>query len=246
VKSEELNHLGQPVGFVVPDWKPARPPPREPLEGRYCRVERLDPERHAESLFTANALDREGRMWTYLYSGPFDDFASYRAWAERSAVSEDPFFYAIVDRQTGRAAGIAAYLRIDVNHGTIEVGHLAFSPLLQRTRAATEAMYLMMKHAFESGYRRYEWKCHALNAPSRAAASRLGFTYEGVFRQAAVAKGRNRDTAWYAMIDSEWPALERAFVGWLDPDNFDADGRQKTSLSRLTAAAILGSGYGSD
>jgi RimJ/RimL family protein N-acetyltransferase len=234
----ELNHLGQPVGFVVPDWKPARPPTREPMEGRYCRVERLDSERHAQSLFSANALDREGRMWTYLYSGPFDDFASYRAWAERSATSEDPFFYAIVDRQTGRAVGVAAYLRIDVNHGTIEVGHLTFSPLLQRTRAATEAMYLMMKHAFDSGYRRYEWKCNALNAPSRAAAMRLGFTYEGLFRQAAVARGRNRDTAWYAIIDREWPALERAFVRWLDPANFDSDGRQKVSLSHLTAAAL--------
>jgi RimJ/RimL family protein N-acetyltransferase len=234
VKDQELNHLGQPVGVVVPNWKPARPPTREPLEGRYCRLEPLDPARHAESLFNANALDREGRMWTYLYSGPFDDFASYRAWAERSAVSDDPFFYAIADRQAGRAVGLAAYLRIDVSHGTIEVGHLTFSPLLQRTVAATEAMYLMMKNAFELGNRRYEWKCNALNAPSRAAATRLGFTYEGLFRQAAVAKGRNRDTAWYAIIDAEWPRLDAAFQRWLDPENFDVDGKQKLRLSELT------------
>ena len=171
MKREELNHLGQPVGFVVSDWKPAQPPTREPLEGRYCRVERLNPERHAESLFNANALDREGRMWTYLSYGPFDRLDSYREWAEQHARSEDPLFYAIVDRDSGKAIGIASYLRIDRQNGVIEVGHLAFSPVLQRTRGATEAMYLMMKHAFDSGYRRYEWKCNSLNAPSRAAAS---------------------------------------------------------------------------
>ena len=237
MKREELNHLGQPVGFVVQDWKPARPPTREPLEGRYCRVERLDPERHAESLFNAYALDREGRMWTYLSSGPFDRLESFREWAEQRAPSQDPLFYAIVDRGSGKATGVASYLRIDTQNGVIEVGHLAFSPLLQRTRAATEAMYLMMKHAFDSGYRRYEWKCNSLNAPSRAAATRFGFSYEGLFRQAVMWRGRNRDTAWFSILDTEWPRLDTAFRQWLDPANFDESGKQKTSLSELTAQA---------
>jgi RimJ/RimL family protein N-acetyltransferase len=232
----ELNHLGQPVGFVVPDWKPAQAPTAEPLEGRYCRVERLDPDRHAESLFHANALDREGRMWTYLSYGPFDRLESYREWAEQHARSQDPLFHAIVDRDSGRAVGIASYLRIDRQNGVIEVGHLAYSPLLQRTRAATEAMYLMMKHAFDSGYRRYEWKCNSLNLPSRAAAKRLGFTFEGVFRQAVLWRGRNRDTAWFSILDTEWPRLDAAFRQWLDPRNFDAAGGQKVRLSELTAA----------
>ncbi len=231
----DVNHLGQPVGFIVPDWKPARPPTREPLEGRYCRVERLDPERHAESLFNANALDREGRMWTYLSYGPFERLNSYREWAEQHAGSQDPLFYAIVDRGSERAIGIASYLRIDMQNGVIEVGHLAFSPLLQRTRAATEAMYLMMKHAFDSGYRRYEWKCNSLNAPSRAAAQRLGFTFEGIFRQAVMWRRRNRDTAWFSIIDTEWPRLDAAFQRWLDPETFDAAGKQKLRLSDLTA-----------
>jgi RimJ/RimL family protein N-acetyltransferase len=144
--------------------------------------------------------------------------------------SADPLFFAVVDAASGRAAGVASYLRIDPVNGVIEVGHLAFAPQLQRTRVATEAMYLMMKHAFSLGYRRYEWKCDALNAPSRRAAERLGFTFEGVFRQAIVYKGRSRDTAWFSVIDSEWPVLETAFLAWLDPDNFDADGRQRRSL----------------
>ena len=234
----DTNPLGQPVGFAVPGWKPPQFPPREAMEGRFCRLEPLDPDIHAASLYAANALDAEGRMWTYLSYGPFDSFESYRAWMEGSCLGSDPLFFAIVDRATMKAVGTASYVRIDPRSGSIEVGHLAYSPLLQRTPAATEAMYLMMERAFALGYRRYEWKCNALNAPSRAAAQRLGLSFEGVFRQAAVFKGRNRDTAWYAAIDKEWPALRDAFLRWLGPDNFDDQGRQKIRLSALTRSIL--------
>ena len=155
-----------------------------------------------------------------------------------AVASDDPLFHAIVDTATGKAVGIATYMRIDPRHGVIEVGNLNFSPLLQRKPAATEAIYLMMKRVFEMGYRRYEWKCDSLNAPSRAAAQRLGFSYEGIFRQASVYKGRSRDTAWYAMIDKEWPELDRAFRRWLDPKNVDAQGRQRERLSDLTGPIL--------
>jgi RimJ/RimL family protein N-acetyltransferase len=235
--SEHRNHLGQPIGTPLPDWA-ARPlPPRTAMTGRFCRVEPLDAERHAAQLFAANAEDREGRNWTYLPRGPYADFASYREWAEAAAKSNDPLTHAIVDLASGRAVGAAALMRIDAPAGVIEVGSITYSPLLQRKPAATEAMYLMMRRVFdELGYRRYEWKCDCLNAPSRAAASRLGFRYEGLFRQATVYKGRNRDTAWFSVIDSEWPALRQAFERWLDPANFDAEGRQRASLSSLRPA----------
>jgi RimJ/RimL family protein N-acetyltransferase len=226
----DTNSRDQPIGPALPDWRPPERPQHTVLEGRYCRLEPLDAGRHAADLHAANSLDREGRMWTYLFSGPFATLEEFTAWLEAREDSLDPLFYAIVDAATGRATGLASYLRIDTTHGVIEVGHLAFSPRLQRTRAATEAMYLMMKHAFELGYRRYEWKCDALNAASRRAAERLGFRFEGVFRQAAVYKGRNRDTAWYSIIDSEWPRRETALLAWLDPANFDDDGRQRQAL----------------
>lgn len=229
-----VNPLGQPVGYPLPDWTPRPLPPRTPMAGRFCRVEPLDPERHAASLFDAYALDAEGRNWTYLAYGPFPDAGAYRAWAEGAAASTDPLFHTIVDAAGGRAVGVASYLRIDRNAGVIEVGHLNFSPLIQRGPVATEAMALMMRRAFdELSYRRYEWKCDSLNAPSRAAAERLGFTYEGTFRQATVYKGRNRDTAWYSITDREWPAVHAAFDAWLDPANFDGDGRQRRRLAEL-------------
>lgn len=178
-------------------------------------------------------------MWLYLPYGPFASLKHYHEWMNSFCNSSDPLFYAIVETTTAKAIGVASYLRIDHNNGVIEVGHLAYSPLLQRTRASTEAMYLMMQHAFELGYRRYEWKCNALNTPSRAAAVRLGFTFEGIFRQAAVIKGHNRDTAWYSVIDKEWPELKLAFEKWLGVDNFYADGVQKVSLSNLTSAINL-------
>ena len=230
----ELNHLNQPVGLLVPDWKTPPHPPRKAIDGHFCRLEPIDPQRHADSLYAANTLDSTGANWTYLPYGPFDSLDNYRAWLERTCCGNDPLFYTIIDRNTGKAVGVASYLRIDPGNGSIEVGHINYSPLLQRKPAATEAMYLMMAQAFALGYRRYEWKCNALNAPSRAAAQRLGFSFEGVFRQSTVVKGRNRDTAWYAAIDKEWPDLKQAFMQWLAPANFDAQGKQKTSLSTLT------------
>jgi RimJ/RimL family protein N-acetyltransferase len=186
------------------------------MAGRYCRVEPIDPTRHARDLFDANALDPSNANFTYLSIGPFDDFAAYRDWMASAVKSEDPLFHVIVDAATGKAVGLATYMRLDPGNGVIEVGH----------------------RIFEMGYRRYEWKCDSLNAASRAAAQRLGFSYEGIFRQAGVYKGRGRDTAWYAMIDSEWPDLERAFQRWLDPANFDARGNQRLRLSDLTAPVL--------
>ena len=228
------NEFGQPIGEPVPDWSPRPRPSRDPMQGRFCRLEALDADRHAEALHAAYALDRDGRNWTYLPYGPFESAAAYRAFVESVQAADDPLFFAIVDLATGRPIGVASWLRIDPAMGVIEVGHLSFSPALQRTPHATEAMVLMMRRAFaELGYRRYEWKCDALNAPSIAAAKRLGFTFEGVFRQAVVTKGRNRDTAWLSIVDREWPALHAAFEAWLDPANFDADGRQRRRLEEL-------------
>src|SRR5262245_38539343 len=208
------------------------------MAGRYCRVEPLDVARHARDLHDANARDVERRNWTYLPYGPFESLDAYTQWATGAAAKADPFFHAIVDQASSRAVGVASYLRIDPSAGSIEVGYINYSPLLQRRPAATEAMYLMMQRAFTLGYRRYEWKCDALNAPSRAAAARLGFTFEGVFRQATVYKGRNRDTAWYAIINEEWPTLRDAFDRWLSPDNFDENGKQRGRLSDLTGPLL--------
>jgi RimJ/RimL family protein N-acetyltransferase len=230
-----MNELGQPVGPPVPGWTAPLRPPRATIEGRYCRLEPLDAARHAAALHAANSLDREGHMWTYLFYGPFASLGEYRAWLDAREASEDPLFFAIVDGNSGLAAGLASFLRIEPSNGSIEVGHLQFSPRLQRTTAATEAMYLMMRQAFDLGYRRYEWKCDALNMASRRAAERLGFTFEGIFRQAVVYKGRNRDTAWYSVIDSEWPRLDAGFRRWLDPGNFDAAGRPRSGLADLRA-----------
>lgn len=206
--------------------------------GRYCRLEALEADRHAADLHEANGDDAAGRNWTYLSSEPMPDAQAYRAWVARMTAGDDPLFHAIVDEATGRAVGVASYLRIDPANGVIEVGHINFSPRLQRRTAATEAMFLMMRRAFdELGYRRYEWKCDSRNAPSRAAAARLGFTFEGIFRQALVYKGRNRDTAWFSILDSEWPRIRQAFEQWLEPANFDADGRQRVSLQALMAQA---------
>ncbi len=207
------------------------------LKGRYCRLERLDPDRHASELYAADRLDTRGESWTYLAYGPFGTLDEYRAWAEPAAAGTDPLFYTVISTDPNERpgpVGVLSLLRIEPAMGVIEVGHVHYSPLLQRRRAATEAQFLLASYVFdELGYRRYEWKCDALNAPSRAAAQRLGYSFEGIFRQAVVVKGRNRDTAWYSMIDDEWPRLRERFARWLHPDNFDADGRQ---LSPLGAA----------
>jgi len=235
----EYNERGQPVGLPVAGWT-ARPlPPRTPMRGRFCAIEPLDPARHAAPLFAAYAEDKEGRLWTYLPRGPFATLDDYRRWAEDAAGRDDPLTHAILDNTTGEAVGTAAYMRIEPAIGVIEIGSITYSPRLQRRPAATETMYLMMRRVFdELGYRRYEWKCDSLNAPSRAAARRLGFRYEGLFRQATMTRGRNRDTAWFSVIDKEWPALRQAFERWLDPANFDADGQQRHSLATLRADPV--------
>ena len=238
MQKEFLNELGQPVGCPLPDWRGAKTPPRSGMSGRFCRIEPLDPERHAASLFEAYREDREGRMWTYLSAGPFDSLGAFKASLTSGFMGDDPLCHAILDLRTGRAVGTASYLRIDPRAGSIEVGSLTYAPRLQRSPVATEAMYLMMRRVFdELGYRRYEWKCNALNAASRRAAERLGFTYEGTFRQATVTKGRNRDTAWFSILDGEWPALKQGFEAWLDPENFDAHGRQRRPLRQTIAEA---------
>ena len=209
------------------------------LSGRFVDLEPLSAEDHAALLFRAYA--GHDRVWDYLPYGPFSSASQYHRWVRDAAGRPDPFFYAIRNRQGGNWEGVASYLRIAPEAGSIEVGHINYAPALQRTPAATEAMFLMMKWAFEAGYRRYEWKCDALNAPSRRAAQRLGLSFEGVFRQAAVVKGRNRDTAWFAAIDSDWPALKEAFEAWLSPANFDAEGRQRERLGDLTALVRVSS-----
>lgn len=231
---------GKPrVGAPVPGWSPPPRPPRATMAGRFCRVEPLDPARHAEALWAANDEDASGSIWTYLPYGPFATPAEHRAWLEHHSSLADPLFFAIIPLERERAAGLASYLRIQPEAGSIEVGHLCFAPALQRRPAATEAMALMMGRAFALGYRRYEWKCDALNVPSRRAAMRLGLSFEGVFRQAAVAKGRNRDTAWYAATDQDWRGLAGAFEQWLAPGNFTADGRQRQALSALTEPHLV-------
>jgi len=233
----DTNSLGQPIGFPLPGWQPCSPPPRTPMFGRTCRLEPLSGA-HVPELYAAYSADREGRMWTYVPCGPFESEAAYRAWAEPLCLGDDPRPHAVIDLETEKAVGISSYIRIDPKVGSIEVAQVHFSPLLQRTVAATEAMYLMMVRVFdELGFRRYEWKCDTANVKSGNAAVRLGFTFEGIFRQCTIYKGRNRDTAWYSILDSEWPKLKTAFQTWLDPDNFDVDGKQKQSLSSLTAKA---------
>jgi RimJ/RimL family protein N-acetyltransferase len=228
------NQFGQPIGDDLAGWTPRPRPPRIVLEGRYCRLEPLDPDRHVAELFAANDEAEDDRFWTYL---PFERPASpeiYLAWLKQVAAGEDPLFFVVRDLASGLAVGLFSYLRIDPAVGSIEIGHINFSPRLQKTRAATEALYLMAETVFETlGYRRYEWKCDSLNEPSRAAALRLGFTFEGLFRQATIYKGRTRDTAWFSIIDSEWPALKQAYLAWLSPENFDEAGRQIKRLEEM-------------
>jgi len=224
------NALGQPIGDPLDVALPRPTPLRAPMIGRTVSLVPTDPASHAEPLFDAYARDADGRNWTYLPYGPFASAAELRGWMEATCLGRDPMFHTILDAR-GTPVGVATYLRIDAGSGAIEVGHINFSPALQRSVMSTEAMFLMMARAFdELGYRRYEWKCDALNAPSKAAAKRLGFTYEGTFRQATHYKGRNRDTAWFSITDKEWPALKAEFTRWLDPSNFDDSGRQKTRL----------------
>jgi RimJ/RimL family protein N-acetyltransferase len=230
------NEFDQPIGAPLPGWNGAQAPGREPMVGRYCRIEPLDVARHAEDLYDAYSSAADGRDWTYLAVGPFDSLAAYREHLTRMAASADPFHHAVIDLATGKAVGTLALMRIDRANGVIEVGHVTYSPRLKRTRIATEAMFLLMTQVFDQwGYRRFEWKCDSLNGPSRTAALRYGFTFEGIFRQAIVYRGRNRDTAWFSIIDSEWPALRASYARWLDAANFDARGQQVQKLVDLIA-----------
>lgn len=221
--------LGQPVA----GWTGAAAPVRHVMIGHHCRLEPLRMD-HAAGLYAAFGTDRDDVIWDYLPYGPFDDITAFEAFLDASCLGVDPMFHTIIDLASDRPVGMASYLRPDPANGVIEVGHINFSPLMQRRPMATESMYLMMRRVFvDWGYRRYEWKCNNLNAGSKAAAIRLGFSHEGLFRQAAVVKGHNRDTAWFSILDSEWPVAAAAFEAWLAPDNFDAEGRQRRGLADI-------------
>jgi RimJ/RimL family protein N-acetyltransferase len=237
------NEYGQPVGPDIDGWQPPPTPRAEILEGRFCRLEPLDVSAHAPTLWRAwqpsdpdIADDHDGKArWTYLGGRGFDGEAGCRRWLETMTASDDPHCYAIIDPADDQAVGMATYLRIVPVDGSIEIGHLNFSPRMARTPISSEALMLLIRHVFELGYRRVEWKCDALNAPSLRAAARLGFRFEGIFRQHRVVNGRNRDTAWFSILDGEWPAIRECHRRWLAPDNFDAGGRQRQSLSTMTA-----------
>ena len=227
------------LGEIVAGWIAVARPAGAVLDGSVVRLEPMDPDAHAGDLH--RAFTGHESLWDYMPYGPFTSAAGYHRWAKETASGDDPYFYVLRDKATGHCGGVASFLRITPDHGVIEVGHICLAPEIQRGRVATEAMFLMMDWAFTAGYRRYEWKCNALNMPSRRAAQRLGFSYEGIFRQHLVVKGRNRDTAWFAIIDQEWPALREAYQAWLSPANFDANGRQRERLSDLTRLVRSGS-----
>ncbi|MEM9796859.1 MAG: GNAT family protein [Pseudomonadota bacterium] len=224
------------------EWRGLRFQPATALSGRYARLERLRVEDHAEAIHRANLADHG--IWRFLPYGPFPSLDAYAAWAIQAEASDDPAFYAVRD-VAGTWSGVASLMRIDRANGVIEIGHINYAIALQRTRTATEALHLMMDHAFAAGFRRLEWKCNAQNAASRRAALRLGFTYEGTFRQHMVVKGANRDTAWFAITDGDWPAIKRAHLDWLHPDNFDGE-RQRMSLSDRVGAVTGGGVAGVD
>lgn len=228
-----LNEFNQSVGEPLENWSPARFPSKS-VEGKYCILEPMNPSAHAEALYQALQTNNLGESWTYLPYGPFASFQEFNAWLVNAITDRDSLFFAIMDAQTGRPMGCTAYSRINPDHGSIEIAHVHFSSLLKQSTAATEAIFLLMRNAFDAlGYRRCEWKCHSLNAASRKAALRLGFQFEGIFRQDKVFKNRNRDTAWFSIIDSEWPMLRRKYEIWLDPSNFHEDGTQKQRLSEI-------------
>ncbi|MTH64419.1 GNAT family N-acetyltransferase [Paracoccus shanxieyensis] len=226
----------RPLGPQVAGFVPPPPPGPEVIGGVHVTLERLDAARHADPLFADNL--GQDWLWDYMPYGPFASLQEYRDWQAEMATKADPFFYALRDTISGRVGGLASYLRIDPSNGVIEIGHIQISPAMQRSPAATEAISLMIRWAFEAGYRRVEWKCNALNAPSMLAARRYGFRHEGTFRQHMLVEGRNRDSAWFAILDDEWARLGPAHAAWLDPANFDGAGRQRQALSQLTAQAM--------
>ena len=232
--SEYQNTLGQAIGHPMENWQACPSPSPIIMSGNFCQLEPLNCAKHAEDLYESYELDGENRIWTYLPYGPFANFAEFSSWLMEKSAGKDPMFFAIINKKTGRAVGVTSFLRMVEKNGVIEVGHINYSPQLQKTPAATESMYLMMRYVFEElGYRRYEWKCDSLNVGSRNAAARLGFTFEGIFRQAVIYKGRSRDTAWFSITDQEWPALKIAFETWLDAKNFTEQGAQIKSLGEI-------------
>jgi len=221
-------------GEILRNWQPPARPDATPLSGRFVRLERLRADAHAADLFRANSADADGAIWKYLPYGPYSSVSSYHHWVRDMAARDDPHFYGLIDQNTGHAGGVMSLMRITPEAGSIEVGHINIAPEMQRRPHVTEAIFLLMQWVFGAGYRRFEWKCDASNLRSRRAAERFGFSYEGVFRQHTISKGRNRDTAWFACIDTEWPALQEAYGAWLSPANFDGTGTQRESLSDLT------------
>jgi RimJ/RimL family protein N-acetyltransferase len=219
--------LDRPIGSIVDPIPPGTLPDLRRIEGRYLKLEALNPAKHGSDLW--NAVKGHDEVWDYLFSGPFADEASFINWLDSNAAKRDPWFYAYV--VGNQALGMGSFMRADPAHGVIEIGNILIAPSLQQTRSSTEATYLLMQHAFETlGCRRFEWKCNSLNAPSIASAKRFGFTFEGIFRQHMVVKGHNRDTAWFSIIDGEWPRIKAGFEKWLDPANFDGEGKQKAKL----------------
>lgn len=230
MKNEPINT--SPVGSIVVPLPPGTVPNLSPIQGRWMRLDPLDAELHVDSLFESiSGKNADDGMWTYMAFGPFPNFGNFSEWLKQRQVLRDPWFYSIVNQKTGKAMGMGAFMRADPANGAIEIGSIWLAPSLQRTREGTEALYLMMRHAFDAlGVRRLEWKCDALNAPSRRAALRYGFSFEGIFRQHYIIKGRNRDTAWFSMIDKEWPVIKVGFEAWLAPENFDENGQEKAKL----------------
>ena len=223
----QKNQFGQIIGRQVDNWNTCQKPKKNIIYGKYCILEPLEINKHANNLYDSLALDNQGESWTYLPYGPFDTLNEFQDWLKTTSSDSNTLLYSILDNKTQQPIGISGYLRINPEHGVIEIGHLHFSKLLKRTSLATEAIYLMIKLIFDNlGYRRCEWKCNSLNEPSRIAAERFGFKFEGIFRQNYVFKNRNRDTAWFSIIDSEWPVLKTKFQKWLDPNNFDSTGKQ--------------------
>jgi len=236
--TDECNIYGQRVGYALENWTKRQIPPHTPLIGRYCRLEKLE-NFHAAELYAAYSEAPDGRDWTYLFVGPFTDLTQYIDYVRKASTTLDPLHHAIIDSRTNKPVGTAALMRIDPDNGVAEIGHITYSPCLQRTRAGTEAVFLLMGRIFdELGYRRCEWKCDSLNTPSRRAADRYGFKYEGIFRQAIIYKGRNRDTAWFSITNQEWPSIRSAFVKWLSPENFDQNGDQFKSLSTIRMSEV--------
>ncbi|MBX3709991.1 MAG: GNAT family N-acetyltransferase [Gammaproteobacteria bacterium] len=231
---QQKNQFGQLLGHLVENWIPCQRPAKTLIQGRYCILEPIEINKHAVKLFDVLAIDNQGESWTYLPYGPFDTINEFKNWLAETMSDNDTLLYAILDVKTKEPIGISGYLRMNPEHGVIEIGHLHFSALLKQTPLATEAIYLMLRHAFdELKFRRCEWKCNDLNEPSRRAAERFGFTFEGIFRQSYVFKNRNRDTAWFSMIDSEWEAIKEKFERWLHPNNFEANGKQILKLAQI-------------